>query len=95
MVEALNLRSAEGDQHAHPPTSEPVGASPRGDPRSVRVESFEQELLDQSRLLQKGVYGLPEAVTNIQSLKAKIAVLHEDRVGKLLNGAQVLKDHHI
>ena len=45
------------------------------------IDAFEQELQDQSKVLEKGVYGLPEAVTNIQSLKRKISVLSEDRAG--------------
>lgn len=46
------------------------------------MESFEQELVDQSKLLEKRVYGLPEAVANIQLLKSKVSVLKEDRAGK-------------
>ena len=46
------------------------------------MESFEQELADQSKVLEKGVYGLPEAVANIQSLKSKVSDLSEDRAGK-------------
>ena len=46
------------------------------------MESFEQELVSQSKVLGKGVYGLPEAVANIQSLKSKVSVLNEDRAGE-------------
>lgn len=46
------------------------------------MESFEHELEDQSKVLEKGVYGLPEAVANIQSLKSKVSVLNQDRAGK-------------
>lgn len=45
------------------------------------MESFQAELVDQSKVFEKGVYGLPEAVTNIQSLKSKITLLNEDRAG--------------
>ena len=46
--------------------------------------SFQAELVYQSKVLERGVYGLPEAVTNIQSLKSKITLLNEDRAGTLL-----------
>lgn len=48
------------------------------------MESFQAELVNQSKVLEQGVYGLPEAVTNIQSLKSKITLLNEDRAGTSL-----------
>ncbi|KAL0017695.1 hypothetical protein WJX77_012070, partial [Trebouxia sp. C0004] len=44
-------------------------------------ESCERTLFKQCKLLPKGVYGLPEAIASIHSLKTKLAVLTEDRAG--------------
>ena len=44
-------------------------------------ESQEHTLLQQCKLLAKGVYGLPEAIASIHSLKTKLAALAEDRAG--------------
>lgn len=44
-------------------------------------ESHEHTLLKQCKLLAKGVYGLPEAIASIHSLKTKLAALTEDRAG--------------
>ncbi|KAA6420754.1 MAG: hypothetical protein FRX49_09331 [Trebouxia sp. A1-2] len=44
-------------------------------------ESHEHTLFKQCKLLAKGVYGLPEAIASIHSLKTKMAALTEDRAG--------------
>ena len=39
------------------------------------------DLLEQCKLLAKGVYGLPEAISNVHALETKLAAVNEDRSG--------------
>ena len=41
------------------------------------------DLLWQCKQLAKGVYGLPEAISDIRELKTKLAYVNADRAGKL------------
>ncbi len=51
--------------------------------KSARSKApLQLDLLEQCKLLAKGVYGLPEAVADIHALKTKLAALSENRTGK-------------
>lgn len=46
------------------------------------LEQERDVLQARCKQLEQGVYGLPEAVIDIQALKAKVAALIESRAGK-------------
>ena len=69
--------------------SDSISSSSSDDlPKAARgIDAFQQDLLERCKLLAKGVYGLPEAIADIQSLKTKLAALSEDRAGTLVDSS--------
>ena len=78
----------QGDMYAIS-CSDSISSSSSDDlPKAARgIDAFQQDLLERCKLLAKGVYGLPEAIADIQSLKTKLAALSEDRAGTLVDSS--------